>query len=88
MKTAEAKLKEFEKYYGKIDFTALWQIPKDIDRMVEALEENKLFQVYVRNNILFITSEFNPYMEGLGFFKAKRKYRDIKKGETIAITLQ
>lgn len=87
METAEAKLKKFEDYYGKIDFTALWQIPKDIDRMVDALEENKLFQIYVREGILYITSEFDPYIVGLGFFKAKRKYKDAEQGEIVTINL-
>lgn len=86
--TPEAKLKEFENYYGKIDFTHLWHIPEDIERIIQAINEDRLFQIYVKNDKLYISSEFDPYIVGIGFYRAKRKYRDVERGETIIIKLQ
>lgn len=88
MTMQEAKLKEFEDYYGKIDFCALWQIPEDTERIIQAISEDRLFQIYVKDKVLYITSEFDPYNIGLGFYRAKRRYKDIKNGETLKISLQ
>nr|DAT12619.1 MAG TPA: hypothetical protein [Caudoviricetes sp.] len=43
MMTPEAKLKQFEDVYGKIDFCNLLQIPDDIKKIAKLAEENRLF---------------------------------------------
>lgn len=85
--TPEVKLKRFEEYYGKIDFVNLLHIPENTDEIVQSINEDRLFQLYVENKTLYITSEFNPYIVGIGFFRAKRKYKDLQRGETIEIKL-
>lgn len=83
--TPEAKLKQFEDVYDKIDFCNLLQIPDDIKKIAKLAEENRLFQVYVRKEHLIITTEFQIRTEALGFFASSKAY---EAPETIMIHLQ